>query len=131
MSWPRCRSWLGPVRTAAGGVLRHKVQAVAIGLVVLVSTASATLGLALLAASNGPFQHAFGAQDGAHVAVTVNTARAGAAELAATRHLGGVTAAAGPFSSSTVHDAVRRPAVRAAHAGRARLDRPARSTTSC
>jgi putative ABC transport system permease protein len=100
-SWP-LRSWLGPVRTAAGGVLRHKVQAVAIGLVVLVSTASATLGLALLAASNGPFQHAFGAQDGAHVAVTVNTARAGAAELAATRHLGGVTAAAGPFSSSTV-----------------------------
>ena len=36
------------------------------------------------------------------MAVTVNTARADAAELAATRHLGGVTAAAGPFSSSTV-----------------------------
>ena len=71
MSWPRrnwtlrnwtLRNWLGPVRTAAGGVLRHKVQAVAIGLVVLVSTASATLGFALLAASNAPFQHAFGAQ---------------------------------------------------------------------
>jgi len=101
VSWPG-RNWLGPVRTATGGILRHKVQAVAIGLVVLVSTASATLGLALLAASNTPFQHAFGAQDGAHVTVTVNAARAGAAELAATRHLGGVTAAAGPFSSSTV-----------------------------
>ena len=103
MSWPGSWiNWLGPVRTATGGVLRHKVQAVAIGLVLLVSTASATLGLALLAASNTPFQHAFGAQDGAHVTVTVNAARAGAAELAATRHLGGVTAAAGPFSSSTV-----------------------------
>jgi putative ABC transport system permease protein len=98
MSWP----WLGPVRTAAGGVLRHKVQAVAIGLVVLVSTASATLGLALLAASNTPFQHAFGAQDGAHVTVTVNAARDSAAELTATRQLGGVTAAAGPFSESVV-----------------------------
>jgi putative ABC transport system permease protein len=101
MSWPG-RNWLGPVRTAAGGVLRHKVQAVAIGLVVLVSTASATLGLALLAASNTPFQHAFGAQDGAHVTVTVNAARASAAELTATRQLGGVTAAAGPFSESVV-----------------------------
>jgi len=103
MSWPGSwMNWLGPVRTATGGVLRHKVQAVAIGLVVLVSTASATLGLALLAASNTPFQHAFGAQDGAHVTVTVNAARASAAELAATRHLGGVTAAAGPFAESVV-----------------------------
>ena len=36
MSWPGS-SWLGPVRTATGGILRHKVQAVAIGLVVLVT----------------------------------------------------------------------------------------------
>jgi putative ABC transport system permease protein len=57
-------------------MLRHKVQAVAIGLVVLVSTASATLGLTLLAASNGPFRAAFGAQHGADLTVTVNTARA-------------------------------------------------------
>ena len=70
-------SWLGVVRTASGGLRRHLVQAVAIGLVVLVSTASATLGLALLAAGHAPFQHAFGSQRGADVAVTVNTARAG------------------------------------------------------
>jgi len=101
MSWP-AMSWLGAVRTASGGMLRHKVQAVAIGLVVLVSTASATLGLALLAASNTPFQHAFGAQNGADVTVTVDTARAGPAALAATRGLSGVTAAAGPFATSTV-----------------------------
>jgi putative ABC transport system permease protein len=81
---------------------RHKVQAVAIGLVLLVSTASATLGLALLAASNAPFVHAFGAQNGADVTITANTARAGAADLAATRGLGGVTAAAGPFAQSIV-----------------------------
>ena len=95
-------SWLGVVRTASGGLRRHLVQAVAIGLVVLVSTASATLGLALLAAGNAPFQHAFGTQKGADVTVTVNTAVAGPGALAATRALGGVTAAAGPFATSTV-----------------------------
>src|SRR5215471_14713214 len=95
-------SWAGGVRTASGGLLRHKVQAVVIGMVLLVSTASATLGLALLAASNGPFDHAFGAQRGAHLTVTVNTARASAAQLAATRRAPGVTAAAGPFAEATV-----------------------------
>ena len=100
-SWP-IRSWLSSVRTASGGMRRHTVQAIAIGLVVLISTASATLGLALLAASNAPFQHAFGAQHGADVTVTVNTAKASEGALAATRDLKSVTAAAGPFATSTV-----------------------------
>ena len=52
-------------------------------------------GLALLAASNAPFTRAFGTQNGAHVTVTVNAARASTAELAATSRLAGVTAAAG------------------------------------
>jgi len=101
MSSPRL-SWLGAVRTATGGMLRHKMQAVVIGLVLLVSTASATLGLALLAAGNAPFMHAFAAQDGADLAVSVNTAHATTAQLAATRSLHGVTAAAGPFAEATV-----------------------------
>jgi putative ABC transport system permease protein len=83
-------------------MLRHKVQMVVLGMVLLVSTASATLGLALLAASSGPFQHAFNAQDGAHLIVTVNPARAGAAQLSATRTLHGVSAMAGPFGEATV-----------------------------
>ena len=95
-------SWFGPVRTATGGMLRHKVQAAVIGLVLLISTASATLGLALLAAGNAPFRHAFAAQNGADLTVIVNTARAGEAQLAATRSLHGVTAAAGPFAVTTV-----------------------------
>jgi ABC-type lipoprotein export system ATPase subunit len=82
-------SWYGPVRTATGGLLRHKVQAVVIGMVLLVSTASATLGLALLAAGNAPFTHAFAAQHGADVTVTVNPARATATQLAATVTCGG------------------------------------------
>jgi putative ABC transport system permease protein len=64
--------WLAAIRTATGGVRRHKLQAIVLGTVLLISTASATLGFALLAASNAPFQHGFSAQHGAHVAVTVN-----------------------------------------------------------
>ena len=95
-------NWLGAVRTATGGMLRHKVQAVVIGMVLLISTASATLGFALLAANDGPFQQAFNAQDGAHLSVTVNPARADVAQLASTRTLHGVTALAGPFGEATV-----------------------------
>jgi putative ABC transport system permease protein len=94
--------WMGAVRTASGGVLRHKVQSVVIGMVLLVSTASATLGLALLAASNAPFDHAFAAQHGADVTLVVNPARATAGELALTSRVASVTAAAGPFAQVTV-----------------------------
>ena len=87
--------WLAAIRTATGGIRRHKLQAIVLGTVLLISTASATLGLALLAASNAPFQHGFSAQRGAHVAVTFNTAHASPAELAATATLHGVTATAG------------------------------------
>ena len=93
-------NWFGAVRTAAGGMLRNKVQAVVLGLVLLVSTASATLGLTLLAATDGPFQHAFAVQNGAHLVVTVNPAQAGPARLAATRSLPGVTTMAGPFGAA-------------------------------
>jgi putative ABC transport system permease protein len=95
-------NWLGPVRTASGGMRRHKVQAIVIAAVLFVATASAALGLALLAATNGPFTHAFEAQRGADVAVTANAARATGAELAATSRLPAVTAAAGPFAQATV-----------------------------
>jgi len=90
-------SWAGAVRTAMGGMIRHKVQAVVIGLVLLIATGSATLGFALLAASNAPFNHAFAAQHGADVAVNVNPAVTSAQQLTGTRSLPGVTAAAGPF----------------------------------
>lgn len=95
-------SGFGAVRTATGGVLRHRVQAVVIGMVLLISTASATLGLTLLQASNGPFQRAFAAQHGAEATITVNAVRARPAELTATRSLAGVTATAGPFAEAAV-----------------------------
>jgi putative ABC transport system permease protein len=88
------------VRAARGGLSGRKVQAVVIGVVLLVSTAASTLALSMLADSNAPFDHAFARQHGAQVAATVTGATA--AELGATAHLTGVTAAAGPFPETTV-----------------------------
>ncbi len=90
------------LRAASGGVTRHRAQTFVIFMVLLVSTASATLGLALLTAANGPFDRAFAAQRGADATVAVHSGRVTAAQLAATRRAAGVTAAAGPFSAATV-----------------------------
>jgi putative ABC transport system permease protein len=99
---PKARQWAVPVlRATRGGLTRRRVQAVVIAVVLLVSTAASVLGLALAADSNAPFDHAFAAQHGADVTVTVDSAAATPAELAATRRLPQVTAAAGPFPEAT------------------------------
>ena len=82
---------------ARTGLTGRRVQTSVIALVLLVSTAAATLALGLLVDSNAPFDHAFAAQRGAHVTAAVNAARASGARLAATTRLPGVTAASGPF----------------------------------
>jgi putative ABC transport system permease protein len=83
-------------------MLRHKVQAVVIVAVLFIATASATLGLALLNANNSPFSRAFAAQHGADLTVTADPGKASAAQLAATAHVAGVTALAGPFDETTI-----------------------------
>lgn len=116
--------WLSVIRTASGGILRHKVQSAVIGMVLLVSTTSATLGLALLAASNGPFDRAFAAQRGADLTVTVNSAAVTQAEVAATARLAGVTAMSGPFTEASVNVEQGQPFGGYTLAGRARPDGP-------
>ncbi|HXB46795.1 MAG TPA: FtsX-like permease family protein [Streptosporangiaceae bacterium] len=93
----------GAVAAAArGGVARRRATTVVIGVVVLVSTAACTLALGLVVDSRSPFDAAFAAQRGAHLAVTVDKSRATPAQLAATGRLPGVTALSGPFSEVTV-----------------------------
>ncbi len=93
----------GPVtRAARGGLTRRRVQTLVIGLVLLISTGASVLALAIVVDSNAPFDHAFTAQHGADVVATVDSAKATTAQLAATRRLPGVTAAAGPFAEATV-----------------------------
>ena len=91
ITWPPAAA--GPaVRAARGGLSGRRVQAVVIGLVVLVATAASTLALGLLVDSNAPFDHAFAAQHGSEVTAT---SKASPAQLAATARLPGVTAVAG------------------------------------
>jgi putative ABC transport system permease protein len=86
---------------ASGGVTRRRTQTVVIFIVLLVSAASATIGLALLANSGGAFQQAFAAQNGADAVVQVNSAQATDAQLATTGRLPAVTEAAGPYPDVT------------------------------
>jgi putative ABC transport system permease protein len=90
-------------RAARGGLGGRKLQAVIIGLVVLVATAASTLALGMLADAHSPFDHAFASQDGADIAVTVDTSVASAADITAATKVEGVTAVAGPFAAENVN----------------------------
>lgn len=90
------------LRAARGGLGGRRLQAMIICLVVLAATAASTLALGMLADAHSPFDHAFAAQHGADVTVTVDTSVATPSQLAATTRLAGVTAAAGPFAETTV-----------------------------
>jgi putative ABC transport system permease protein len=95
-----------PVRRAVrGGLKRRRVQTLVIALVLLVSTGASVLAVGLIVDSSAPFDHAFAAQRGAHAEVTINSARATPAELAATARLPVVTAAAGPFDEVSISPA--------------------------
>jgi putative ABC transport system permease protein len=102
----------GPVaRAVRGGLSRRRVQTVVIGLVVLISTAACTLALGLLVDSSAPFDQAFAAQRGAHVATAVDPAKATPAQIAATGRLPGVTATSGPFAEVIIGSRVSFPGV--------------------
>ncbi|HEX4063936.1 MAG TPA: ABC transporter permease [Streptosporangiaceae bacterium] len=93
----------GPVaRAVRGGVSRRRLRTIVIGLVLLVSTGASVLALALVVDSSSPFDHAFAAQRGAHIAASIDTAATTPADLAATTRRPGVTAAAGPFPTAAV-----------------------------
>ena len=87
------------LRGVPGRVTRRTVQTIVIGLVVLVSTAAGTLALGLLFDSNAPFERAFVARHGSEVTAA---STASPTQLAATTHLAGVTAAAGPYPETRV-----------------------------
>jgi putative ABC transport system permease protein len=98
-------------RAARGGLGGRKLQAVIIGLVVLVATAASTLALGMLADAHTPFDHAFASQRGADVAVTVDTSVASAAQITAATKVTGVTGVAGPFPMENVNAQVTIPGV--------------------
>ena len=113
----------GPVtRVVAAGLIRRRIQALVIGLVLAASTAASVLAAALILDSRGPFVHVFAAQQGAHVTVTADLSRATAVQLAATTRLPAVTAAAGPFAETTIGQPGTPVAVRLGGPGGATLE---------
>jgi putative ABC transport system permease protein len=90
------------LRAVSGGVTRRRVQTLVIFLVLTAGAAAALLGLTLATSANAQFLGAFTRQHGAHLAVTFNSAKVTPAQLARTRHLPGVTQAAGPYPETAV-----------------------------
>jgi putative ABC transport system permease protein len=100
------------IRAVRSGLGGRRLQAAIIGLVVLAGTATSTVALGLLANAHGPFDRAFAAQRGADVTAAVDTSLATPAQCAATAHLPGVTATAGPFGTLSVTARVTVPGIR-------------------
>jgi putative ABC transport system permease protein len=84
------------------GVGRRRVQTVVMTLTTLLAVTASVLAAGLLVASSAPFRHAFDRQHGAHLAGAFDGALVTAAQLTATAHLTGVTAAAGPFATASL-----------------------------
>ncbi|GAB4055243.1 ABC transporter permease [Catellatospora paridis] len=85
---------------ARSAVARRRLQTLIVGVVVLLSAATAVLGVGLLVASHGPFDAAFADASGSHVTATVS-ADVPADQVAATGQAAGVAAAAGPYDVVT------------------------------
>jgi putative ABC transport system permease protein len=84
------------------GVGRRRVQTVVIGLVVMIAVTAAVLGGSLMVASRAPFERAFEQQHGAHLTAQFDAGKTTAAQLSASAHATGVTAAAGPFQTAVI-----------------------------
>ncbi|MEU0056625.1 FtsX-like permease family protein [Streptomyces sp. NPDC006334] len=87
-------------RVVRSGVSRRRVQSVVIAIATMMAVASAVVAGSLMVAAAAPFDHAFDKQRGAHITAQFDPARVSTAKLAETGKLDGVTASAGPYSST-------------------------------
>jgi putative ABC transport system permease protein len=85
------------------GVGRRRVQTLVITLTTMTAVTASVLAAGLLVASQGPFDHAFARQHGAHLTGQFDGRKVTAARVAATAHVAGVTATAGPFPVLSLH----------------------------
>lgn len=87
---------------AVGAVRRRRLQGFVTGVVVLLTSATTVLALALLLASDRPFERAFGSQLGAHATAVIDPERAAGDDVAATASAAQVLAAAGPYRTAEI-----------------------------
>ncbi len=83
-------------------IRRRRLQSIVIALVILLSSAAATLALSLLVESDAPYDHAFAQANGPHLTLTYDATRVTTAQLLDTAHAHGVTATAGPWPEVVV-----------------------------
>lgn len=84
-------------KVVRSGVGRRRLQSLVMALTTLAAVTSSVLSLGLLTVVRAPFEHAFNARNGAHLAVQFDGSKVTAAQVAATAHAAGVTEAAGPY----------------------------------
>ncbi|HEU5331947.1 MAG TPA: FtsX-like permease family protein [Actinocrinis sp.] len=92
-------------RVVRSGVGRRRVPALVICLASMMAVTASVLAGTLIVVSEAPFDHAFAQQNGAHLSAQFDGAKVGSAQLAATAHAPGVTAAAGPFATASAGSA--------------------------
>ncbi|WUH92058.1 FtsX-like permease family protein [Streptomyces sp. NBC_00433] len=85
-------------KVVRAGVGRRRVQTVVMVLTTMTAVTASVMAGGLVVASQAPFDHAFAEQHGAHLTGRFDGRKATAAQVAATAHTAGVTAAAGPFA---------------------------------
>jgi len=90
------------LRAAWAAAARRLVQSLVVFAVLAVSSAAAVTGLTLGYAANAGYTAGIAVTHGADLAVTINAAKVTAAQLAATRHLPGVTQDAGPYPQTMI-----------------------------
>jgi putative ABC transport system permease protein len=83
-------------KVVRAGVGRRRVQTVVMMLTTMMAVTASVLAAGLLVASQAPFDHAFAKQNGAHLTAQFDATKVTAAQVAATAHVSGVTATAGP-----------------------------------
>ncbi|MFC4913043.1 ABC transporter permease [Actinomadura gamaensis] len=91
-------------KVVRSGVGRRRVQSLVMALTTFAAVTSSVLSLGLLAVVQAPFEHAFKARHGAHLAVQFDGSKATAAQAAATAHAAGVTEASGPYPIAAALD---------------------------
>src|SRR3954454_10795865 len=91
-------------KVVRSGVGRRRVQSFVMALTTFAAVTSSVLSLGLLTAVQAPFEHAFNARNGAHLAVQFDGSKVTAAQTTATARAAGVTEAAGPYPIAAALD---------------------------
>lgn len=86
-------------RVVRAGIARRRLQTAVMVLTTLMAVTASVLAAGLLVAARAPFDHAFAQQKGAHLTAQFDGTKVTAAQLTASAHASGATAAAGPFPS--------------------------------